>query len=106
MTGIFKSWIAAMVIASASGPLAAATLDLGRIFGAGKELATAATGLDEKDEIAVGREVAGRTLGAAPLVPDAALQAYVNSVGRWIASQTERPDLPRHFGVLGRAGIN
>ena len=106
MTGHVKPWIAAVVIATASGPMAAATLDLGRIFGAGKDLATAATGMDEKDEIAVGREVAGRTLGAAPLVPDAALQAYVNRVGRWVASQTERPDLPWHFGVLDSAAIN
>jgi predicted Zn-dependent protease len=54
----------------------------------------------------VGREVAGRTLGAAPLVPDPELQAYVNRVGRWIAMQTERPDLPWHFGVLDTASVN
>jgi predicted Zn-dependent protease len=62
--------------------------------------------MDEKDEIEIGREVAGRTLGAAPLVADAALQAYVNRVGRWVASQTERPDLPWHFGILDTPSIN
>ena len=64
--------------------------------------------MDEKEEIAVGREVAGRTLGAAPLVSDPELQAYVNSVGRWVASQTERPDLPgtRIDGDIGQVDPN
>jgi predicted Zn-dependent protease len=39
-------------------------------------------------------------------VPDPALQTYVNRVGRWVASQTERPDLPWHFGVLDTPTIN
>lgn len=91
-----------------SGATAAfpATLDLGRIFGAGKDLVTATTGMDEKEEVAVGREVAGRILGAAPLVPDPELQAYVNRVGRWVASQSERPNLPWHFGVIDSPSIN
>jgi predicted Zn-dependent protease len=108
MTASRRSWIAALlaVSVSVSGAAAAASIDLGRIFGAGKDLATAVSGLDEKDEVAVGREVAGRTLGAAPLVADAELQGYVNRVGRWVASQTERPDLPWHFGVIDSPAIN
>lgn len=89
-----------------AGSASALDLDLNRLFGAGKDLATAATGVDEKDEIAMGREIAGRMLGAAPLVNDPELQAYVNRVGRWVASQTERPDLPWHFGVLDTSSIN
>jgi predicted Zn-dependent protease len=104
MTGSIRHWMAAALMAALSGHVAA--IDLGRIFDVGRDLRTAAVGLDEKDEIAVGREVAGRTLGAAPLVPDPELQAYVNRVGRWIAMQTERPDLPWHFGVLDTASIN
>jgi predicted Zn-dependent protease len=99
-------WAATIVMAVWCGAAGAASIDLGRLFGAGKDLATAASGMDEKEEIAVGREVAGRTLGAAPLVADPALQAYVNSVGRWVASQTERPDLPWHFGVIDSPAIN
>ena len=106
MTSSVRFWIAALGFAAVSGLAAAASIDLGRVFGAGKDLATAASGLDENDEIAVGREVAGRTLGAAPLVADAALQSYVNRVGRWVASQTERPDLPWHFGVIDSPAIN
>ncbi len=106
MTRGFNSWIVAIVFAAVSCPSAAASLDLGRIFDIGKDVADATKGMDEKDEIAVGREVAGRMLGAAPLVPDPELQAYVNRVGRWVASQTERPELPWHFGVLDTASIN
>ena len=99
-------WIAAALMAAVTGHAVAASLDLGRLFDIGKDATTAAAGMDEKDEIAVGREVAGRTLGAAPLVPDPELQAYVNRVGRWIAMQTERPDLPWHFGVLDTSSVN
>ena len=99
-------WIAALAVAAVSGYGVAASIDLGRIFDVGKDATTAMKGMDEKEEIEVGREVAGRTLGAAPLVPDPALQAYVNRVGRWVASQTERPDLPWHFGVLDTSTIN
>ena len=81
-------------------------VDLGRLLDVGKDLATASTGLSEPDEIAVGREIAGRVLGEAPLVADPTLQAYVNRVGRWVALQAERPDLPWRFGVIESPTIN
>lgn len=59
-----------------------------------------------EEEIRLGREIAGNLLGAAPLVKDAALQKYVNAVGRWVASQSERPDLPWRFGVIESEDIN
>lgn len=58
------------------------------------------------EEIALGREITGNLLGAAPLVKDSALQKYVNQVGRWVASQSERPDLPWHFGVIESEDLN
>jgi len=63
-------------------------------------------GTSEADEIAIGRQIAGSLLGAAPLVKDKALQKYVNNVGRWISSQSERPDLAWHFGVIESKDIN
>lgn len=60
----------------------------------------------KEEEIALGRQIAGNLLGAAPLVKDNALQKYVNSVGRWVASQSERPDLPWRFGVIESEDIN
>jgi beta-barrel assembly-enhancing protease len=59
-----------------------------------------------EEEIALGREITGNLLGAAPLVKDDKLQNYVNQVGRWVASQSERPDLPWRFGVIDSADIN
>lgn len=60
----------------------------------------------KEEEIALGREITGNLLGAAPLVKDAALQKYVNSVGRWVASQSDRPDLPWRFGVIDSDDLN
>lgn len=60
----------------------------------------------KEEEIALGREIAGNLLGAAPLVKDEALQKYVNAVGRWVASQSERPDLPWRFGVIESEDLN
>ncbi len=91
---------------TAGAAVHAASFDLNRLFDAAKGVATATTDIDEKQEIAIGRDVAGTLLGAAPLVNDPALQSYVNKVGRWIASQSERPDLPWHFGVIETAGVN
>jgi predicted Zn-dependent protease len=59
-----------------------------------------------EEEIQIGREITGNLLGAAPLVKDPALQKYVNQVGRWVAGQSERADLPWHFGVIESADIN
>jgi beta-barrel assembly-enhancing protease len=60
----------------------------------------------KEEEIALGREITGSLLGAAPLVKDAALQQYVNKVGRWVASQSERDNLPWKFGVIDSADLN
>lgn len=62
--------------------------------------------VSEQDEIRVGREVAANLLGVAPLVADDGLQRYVNTVGRWVASHSERPDLPWRFGVIESADVN
>ena len=81
-------------------------INLNRLLDAGKNVRQAAGEIDEKEEIELGGDVAARLLGAAPLVPNAALQTYVNRVGRWLASQTERPNLPWQFGVLDAPQVN
>ncbi len=60
----------------------------------------------KEEEIEIGRQITGNLLGAAPLVKDEGLQKYVNQVGRWVASQSERPDLPWHFGVIESDDLN
>jgi predicted Zn-dependent protease len=62
--------------------------------------------ISESDEIELGKGIAANLLGASPLLDDPALQQYVNRVGRWVASQSERPDLPWKFGVLDDSSMN
>ena len=82
------------------------SFDLGKLFDAGKGVVAATKGISETEEIEIGRGLAGRMLGQIALVDDANVQAYVNRVGRWVASQSERPDLPWRFGVANAGNIN
>jgi predicted Zn-dependent protease len=59
-----------------------------------------------EDEIAIGRDIAARTLGTYPLVRDEALQRYLNTVGVWVALQTEKPALPWRFGAVKSDQVN
>ncbi len=71
-----------------------------------KKVQKATADIDEPQEIALGEGIASTLLGAAPLLQNRAVQKYVNDVGRWLALQTERPDLPWEFGVLDDNDIN
>jgi beta-barrel assembly-enhancing protease len=82
------------------------SLDVNRLVDTVKNVGKAVKDIDEPEEISIGRDVASRLLGAAPLVPNAGLQRYVNHVGRWLAAQSERPDLPWQFGVLDSPNVN
>jgi len=81
-------------------------LDLNRLLDTARSAQHATGDIDEKQEIEIGREFGAILLGAAPLVANEAMQRYVQSVGRWVASQTERPDLPWQFGVLDAPQLN
>lgn len=81
-------------------------INLNRLLDVGKNVRQATSEVDEKEEIEIGSDMAARLLGAAPLAADEALQRYVNNVGRWLASQTERPGLPWRFGVLEAPQLN
>jgi len=82
------------------------SLDVNRLVDTVKNVGKAVKDIEEPEEITIGRDVASRLLGAAPLVPDPALQRYVNHVGRWLAAQTERAHLPWQFGVLDHGNLN
>jgi len=62
--------------------------------------------INEPQEIDLGGGIASNLLGAAPLWDNPPVQRYVNRVGRWLALQTERPDLPWQFGVLDDEDVN
>lgn len=101
-------WLLALVLsATVLAPAQAQfSININRLIDAAKNVGRATTEMDEKGEIELGREVASTLLGAAPLVKDDALQRYLNRVGRWLALQTERPDLPWQFGVLEAPQLN
>jgi len=81
-------------------------LDINKVLDTAKNVMKATSEIGEQEEIELGRDVAAQLLGAAPLVANEGLQRYVNHVGRWLASQTERPDLPWRFGVLEAPQLN
>lgn len=59
-----------------------------------------------EQELELGPLIAGRILGAAPLVDDPAAQHRVNLIGRWLASRTSRPELPWTFGIIASDEVN
>ena len=85
---------------------AQAQFNINKLLDAAKNVGKATGEIGEKEEIELGRDIASKLLGAAPLMSNDAVQRYVNNVGRWLASQTERPDLPWHFGVLEAPQLN
>src|SRR5688500_8254560 len=88
------------VAASAQAQFRMPSFDINKIVETVKNVGKAVKVIDEREEIAIGKDVASRLLGAAPLVADARMQRYVNHVCRWLAAQTERLVLPWQFGVI------
>jgi beta-barrel assembly-enhancing protease len=64
------------------------------------------TDLPDSDEIALGRETAGRLLAASSLYKNDSLEQYVNLVGMYVASRSPRANLPWTFGVIESDDIN
>ena len=83
---------------------------LGGVGSDAVEMADASMGKSEDEmaaeELELGPQIAGRILGAAPLWDDPDAQRRVNLIGRWMASQTSRPDLPWTFGVIDSGEVN
>jgi len=103
---IFLLIAAAMVSGHAQAQFRLPNLDVNRMVDTVKNVGKAVRDIDEPEEIAIGRDLASRLLGAAPLAADPGLQRYVNHVGRWLAAQTERASLPWQFGVLDSPHVN
>lgn len=79
---------------------------LGGIFGNVVNLVPKSEGELSDEELQLGPEITGCILGARPLWNDDAAQKRVNKIGRWIASQTSRPELPWTFGIIDSPDIN
>jgi predicted Zn-dependent protease len=98
--------IALLIAAPAQAQFKLPDLNINKLIDTAKGVVKATHEIDEPEEIAIGRDVAARLLGAAPLMSDIRVQRYVNNVGRWLASQSERPDLPWRFGVMEASQVN
>jgi predicted Zn-dependent protease len=80
-------------------------IDLGRVVNIGsKAISSNKVTLEQEQEM--GAQMAAVILGTSKLHPDAALQSYVNRVGSWVASQSERPNLNWTFAVIETKDIN
>jgi predicted Zn-dependent protease len=74
--------------------------DVTKLAGKATEAAKGMRDLNQDEEIALGGGIASNLLGASPLLQDKRMQLYVMQVGKQVAAQSERPDLPWHFAVL------
>ncbi len=95
-----------LLLLAFSGFSLSAQAQLNKLFEITQKVVKASTGPSEAEEISMGQTFAATLLGAKPLLNNPAVQSYVNQLGRWLASQTSRPDLPWTFGVLDDTGFN
>jgi beta-barrel assembly-enhancing protease len=102
----FVALVVGAVLTTQAWAFGGFNLDLGKMLSAGKNLTEATKETSEPEEIAIGEGMASVLLGTAPLTKSDAAQKYVNKVGRYLTLQTERPDLPWHFGVLDSDSVN
>jgi len=85
---------------------------LGGHFGLGASASTAADAMPKSEqekvdeETAMGPQLAGRVLSVMPLLNDPVAQRRVNTIGRWVALQTPRDDLPWTFAVVDSPEMN
>jgi predicted Zn-dependent protease len=60
----------------------------------------------ESQEIQMGKEADPQVVASIGLYPDEGLQGYVNDLGRRLASNSERPDLPWTFRIVDDPAVN
>lgn len=78
----------------------------GALLGAAARVVPKSGSEQAAEELALGPQIAGRVLGARPLWSHVEAQKRVSVVGRWVASQTSRPELPWTFGVIDTSEVN
>jgi predicted Zn-dependent protease len=63
-------------------------------------------GISQQQEVELGAQQAQQVNAQLPMLQDATVNAYVNSLGRQLASTTSRADLDWHFAVVNTDVIN
>ena len=66
----------------------------------------AACGVSQQQEVQIGQESAQQVNAQLPMVQDAVIQNYVNTLGQRIASRTSRADLQWQFQVVNSDMVN
>lgn len=94
------------LVQKSGGLLGSLGSTIGSLLGKAKTAAPKPEQDQAAEELALGPEIAGRVLGARPLWNNPAAQQRVNVIGRWVASQTSRPDMPWTFGVIDTPELN
>lgn len=62
--------------------------------------------ISQQEEVQLGQQSAAQVNAQLPLLSDATVGSYVNSLGRTIAQRTSRADLDWHFAVVNSEVIN
>lgn len=103
---LYRNVLAGSLLAALSAcNMTANGVNFGKLATVGQHLSQSG-GIDKKQEMQLGDEFAAMLLGASRLHPDQALQQYVNKVGSYLATQSDRPDLPWTFAVLDTPDLN
>jgi predicted Zn-dependent protease len=69
-------------------------------------LGLAACGVSQQQEVEMGQQEAAQVEQQLPMLQDAQINAYVNSLGQQIAKTTPRADLDWHFAVVNTDEVN
>ncbi len=82
------------------------SVDLGAVVDVISQSKQVLTDIDPEAERKLGQDAAAIIVAATPVIDNRRLNVYINKVGRWVAQQSERPDLEWRFAVLDTIGIN
>ncbi|MFZ6649360.1 M48 family metallopeptidase [Undibacterium sp. TJN25] len=95
-----------VAMAPALAPALIQNVDMNKVMKSVQGAQDAVTDMTDAQEVILGQQITSNLLSMAPLLQNQRAQRYVNSVGRWLALQTDRPDLPWTFAVLDDPEIN
>ncbi|HEV7990999.1 MAG TPA: M48 family metallopeptidase [Gemmatimonadaceae bacterium] len=68
--------------------------------------AAACASVSQQQEVQMGQQTAQQVDAQLPMLRDATIDAYINSLGNSIASRTSRADLQWHFAVVNTEVVN
>ena len=103
VTGALLGCAAAAMLLFSVPMMNAHAVDLGSLFRTFKKAVGEAT---PEQEQAIGADASAVILGGVKPLDDPAVQDYINKVGFWVASQSERAALPWRFVVLDSDAVD